>query len=245
MDYVGEHLMPGKLGQFFVVLSFAGSLVATLSYLKSANAKSSDESASWKKMARFTFLLSTISIFLVFATIFYIVHQHYFEYNFAWEHSSKNLDPKYMLSCIWEAQEGSFLLWMMWNGVLGTILMFRARQWESSLLTIISFAQFCLLVHAGETIIPGSPHFPTSGLFIHSADAGWSKSQCTFTELLDGDTSARFISGIFIHTYTIRICSVRFMEEGIWIMDKDCITLDAFFLLYIGYGDHDGRGMGL
>ncbi|HSZ32750.1 MAG TPA: hypothetical protein VK772_05530, partial [Puia sp.] len=71
MDYVGEHLMPGKLGQFFVVLSFAGSLVATLSYLKSANAKSSDEAASWKKMARFTFLLSTISIFLVFATIFY------------------------------------------------------------------------------------------------------------------------------------------------------------------------------
>ena len=145
MDYVGEHLMPGKLGQFFVVLSFAGSFVATLSYLKSANAKSSEESASWKKMARFSFLLSTISIFLVFATIFYIVHQHYFEYNFAWEHSSKNLDPKYMLSCIWEAQEGSFLLWMMWNGVLGIILMSRARQWESPILTIISFAQFCLL----------------------------------------------------------------------------------------------------
>ncbi len=145
MDYVGEHLIPGKLGQFFVVLSFACSFVATLSYLKSANAKTSEEVASWKKMARFSFLLSTVSIFLVFATIFYIVHQHYFEYNFAWEHSSKNLDPKYMLSCIWEAQEGSFLLWMMWNGVLGIILMSRARQWESPILTIISFAQFCLL----------------------------------------------------------------------------------------------------
>ncbi len=145
MDYVGEHLMPGKLGQFFVVLSFAGSCVATLSYLKSANSKTSEEASLWKKMARFSFLLSTVSIFLVFATIFYIVHQHYFEYNFAWEHSSKNLDPKYMLSCIWEAQEGSFLLWMMWNGVLGIILMSRARQWESPILTIISFAQFCLL----------------------------------------------------------------------------------------------------
>ncbi len=145
MDYIGEHLMPGKLGQFFVVLSFAGSLVATLSYLKSANAKSTEEAASWKKMARFVFLLNTVSIFIVFATIYYIVRQHYFEYNFAWEHSSRNLDPKYMLSCIWEAQEGSFLLWMMWNGILGTILMFRARQWEAPLLTIISFAQFCLL----------------------------------------------------------------------------------------------------
>ena len=145
MDYAGEHLMPGKLGQFFVVLSFAASLVATLSYFKSASANSIAESASWKRMARFSFLLSTVSVFIVFATIYYIIRSHYFEYNFAWEHSSKNLDPKYMLSCIWEAQEGSFLLWMMWNGVLGTILMFRAKRWETPVLTIISFAQFCLL----------------------------------------------------------------------------------------------------
>jgi cytochrome c-type biogenesis protein CcmF len=144
MDYAGEHLMPGKLGQFFVVLSFAASLVATLSYFKAANARSIDETASWKKMARFAFLLNGGCVFLVFCTIFYIVRQHYFEYNFAWEHSSRNLDPKYMLSCIWEAQEGSFLLWMIWNAVLGTILMFRAKQWEAPVLTIISFAQFCL-----------------------------------------------------------------------------------------------------
>lgn len=144
MEYVGEHLMPGKLGQFFVVFSFACSLVATISYFKTAGARSIEEAASWKKMARFAFLLNTVCVFIVFATIFYIVHQHYFEYNFAWEHSSRNLDPKYMLSCIWEAQEGSFLLWMIWNGVLGVVLMFRARHWEAPVLTIISFAQFCL-----------------------------------------------------------------------------------------------------
>ena len=144
MDYVGEHLMPGKLGQFFVVLSFAASLVASISYFKSASAKTPEVSDSWKRMARFAFLLNAVSLFIVFGTIFYIIHQHYFEYNFAWEHSSKSLDPKYMLSCIWEAQEGSFLLWMMWNGVLGIILIFRARRWEAPMLTIISFAQFCL-----------------------------------------------------------------------------------------------------
>jgi len=144
MEYVGEHLMPGKLGQFFVVLSFAASLVATLSYFKSTNAKSLAEAASWKKMGRWAFFLNTLSIFVVFAIIFYIIRQHYFEYNFAWEHSSKNLDPKYMLSCIWEAQEGSFLLWMMWNGILGGLLMLRVKQWEAPMLTLISFAQFCL-----------------------------------------------------------------------------------------------------
>ena len=108
MDYVGEHLMPGKLGQFFVVLSFAGSMVATLAYFKTTQAKSLAEKASWKKMARFAFLLNTASLFIVFALIFYIIRRHYFEYNFAWEHSSRSLDPKYMLSCIWEAQEEVF-----------------------------------------------------------------------------------------------------------------------------------------
>jgi len=144
MEYVGEHLMPGKLGQFFVVLAFAASAVATMAYFKMANAKSIDETVSWRKMARIAFLLNMGSVFIVFATIFYIIRQHYFEYNFAWEHSSRNLDPKYMLSCIWEAQEGSFLLWMMWNGVLGTILMLRSGKWEAPLLSVISFAQFCL-----------------------------------------------------------------------------------------------------
>ena len=58
MEYVGEHLMPGKLGQFFVVLAFAASLVATLAYFKTANAKSIAESVSWRKMARVAFLLN-------------------------------------------------------------------------------------------------------------------------------------------------------------------------------------------
>ena len=123
MDYVGEHLLPGKLGQFFVVLSFAASFVATYSYFKAASAKNLDDQGAWKRLGRLAFYINTASIFIIFATIYYIVKKHYFEYNFAWEHSGLKLDPKYLLACIWEAQEGSFLLWMMWHGVLGIVLM--------------------------------------------------------------------------------------------------------------------------
>ncbi len=91
MDYVGEHLLPGKLGQFFVVLSFAASFVATLSYFKSANAKSLEDQGLWKRMARFAFCINAISIFIIFATIYYIVRKHYFEYNFALEHGFHNV----------------------------------------------------------------------------------------------------------------------------------------------------------
>src|SRR5579863_8452744 len=144
MDYLGEHLLPGKLGNFFVTLSFAASFVACLGFFKTATAKNLEEEASWKRFARWAFALDFISVFGVFFTIYYIISHHLFEYNFAWEHSNKSLDFKYLLSCIWEAQEGSFLLWTMWHCVLGTILIFKAGKWEAPVMTIISFAQLCL-----------------------------------------------------------------------------------------------------
>jgi cytochrome c-type biogenesis protein CcmF len=51
---------------------------------------------------------------------------------------------KYLLSCIWEAQEGSFLLWTLWICVLGMILMRKAGKWEAPVMTVISFTQLCL-----------------------------------------------------------------------------------------------------
>ena len=32
MDYIGEHLLPGKLGHFFILLSFVSSLGAAFAY---------------------------------------------------------------------------------------------------------------------------------------------------------------------------------------------------------------------
>ena len=112
MDYFGEHLLPGRIGHFFVTLSFASSFVATVAYYKAASAKNIIEENSWKRLARASFAIDFISVFSIFATIYYIISHHLFEYNYAWEHSSKALDMKYLLSCIWEAQEGSFLLWI-------------------------------------------------------------------------------------------------------------------------------------
>ena len=115
MDYLGEHLLPAKLGHFFVVLSFAASFVATVAYFKASRSKNIEDESNWKRLARITFSINVIAVFSVLATIYYIVRSHLFEYNFAWEHSSRSLSPKYLLSCIWEAQEGSFLLWTIWN----------------------------------------------------------------------------------------------------------------------------------
>ncbi len=90
------------------------------------------------------FMIDVAAVFSVLFTIIYIIRARYFEYNFAWEHSSRALTPKYLLACIWEAQEGSFLLWTLWTCVLGMILMRTAKKWEAPVMTVISFGQLCL-----------------------------------------------------------------------------------------------------
>jgi cytochrome c-type biogenesis protein CcmF len=144
MNYIGEHIFPGQFGHFLTILAFVASLIATIAYFKTANAKTIAETASWKRLARSAFMIECFAVFTVFITIFYIISTHKFEYSYAWNHSSLALNRGYLFACIWEAQEGSFLLWTIWHCVLGLILMFRAGKWEAPVMTVISFAQVCL-----------------------------------------------------------------------------------------------------
>src|ERR1044072_8974702 len=136
MNYIGEHLLPGQLGHFFVILSLVASLIACIAYRKSANASLAEIAAGWKRLARAAFIVDCISVFAVFGILYYIISSHLFEYFYAWNHSSLSLSPDYLLSCIWEGQEGSFLLWTVWHCVLGIILMFRAKQWEAPVMAV-------------------------------------------------------------------------------------------------------------
>jgi cytochrome c-type biogenesis protein CcmF len=143
MPYSGEHLWPGWLGHFFIILSFVASLVATFAFFK-ATSKNDLDNSSWKHLARGAFFVEAISVFSIFAILFYIISNHYFEYRYAWQHSSRSLETKYLLSCFWEGQEGSFLLWSFWHCVLGIIVIRTAKQWEAPVMTVVSFAQVCL-----------------------------------------------------------------------------------------------------
>src|SRR5450631_1335308 len=98
MEYLGEHLLPGRLGHFFAVLSFAASFVASIAYFKAANAKTPEEQNSWRRLGRTAFAIDVFSVFAVLIIIFCIVYFHLFEYNFAWEHSSRSLSTKYLLA---------------------------------------------------------------------------------------------------------------------------------------------------
>ena len=170
MNYIGEHLLPGQLGHFFLYLSFVSSIIATISYWKATNAQLAEDAAGWKRLARAAFITDVVSVLAVFVLIFYIISNHLFEYYYAWNHSDISLRPKYLLSSIWEGQEGSFLLWAIWHGILGLVLIKTARKWEAPVMTVISFAQVCLAtmvlgIHIGELKIGVNPFLLTRHMF--------------------------------------------------------------------------------
>ena len=139
--FEGEHLLPGQLGQISVYTAFIFALVSATAYLIAAYSKQPDKVIAWKRSGRIAFLIHSIAVLSIIVNLYYIIQQHFFEYYYAWSHSSKALPMNYLLSCFWEGQEGSFLLWMFWNVVLGIVLIFTLKEAESRVLGVFAIVQ--------------------------------------------------------------------------------------------------------
>jgi cytochrome c-type biogenesis protein CcmF len=143
MEYVGENLWAGWLGHAAVILSFCASLLALISYTF-GTFKKGEEAGSWRKMGRWSFWAHGIGVLSIVVVLFYIIYNHLYEYHYAWSHASRALPVKYIISAFWEGQEGSFLLWTFWHFVIGLVLMYSTRYWESPVMGVISLAQVAL-----------------------------------------------------------------------------------------------------
>ena len=151
MNFIGEHLFAGQLGHLLIIIAFIASLVSLIAYAAYGFEKKPDQKKYWLQLARISFLLEAISILAVFGIVYYICANHLYEYMYVYKHASRELEPKYLLACIWEGQEGSFLLWSIWHVIIGSIFILkRNTQWESPVLTVINLAQaFMMLMILG------------------------------------------------------------------------------------------------
>ena len=136
MEYIGESTWIGEVGRLLVVVALASSLFTALMMFLS---RGKDKSMiNWGKGA---FVVHAISIFSVVGLLFYILLGHYFEYDYAWKHTSLDLEPRFVFSAFWEGQEGSFLLWMFWHCVLGLVLLVTAKSWTAPVIGFLAIVQ--------------------------------------------------------------------------------------------------------
>lgn len=143
--FEGEHLWPGQLGHFFVLLSFVTALLSAFSYFRATREEQMPTgNTGWMRIGRASFMGHFVSIVGIFYVLYYIITNHLFEYHYAWEHSSYDMPREYLFSCFWEGQQGSFMLWAFWHSLLGLIVMRTSKSLESRTMTIIAMVQVLL-----------------------------------------------------------------------------------------------------
>lgn len=140
VNELGERLWAGHLGNGFLVLSFTAALLSCIAFLLSTR------NSEYLKLARLAFNVHGFAVLGIAGTLFFMLFNHYFEYQYVWQHSNTDMDMKYILSCFWEGQEGSFLLWTFWNIVLGLVLkrQLKGGPWEAPVMTIFALVQVFL-----------------------------------------------------------------------------------------------------
>lgn len=144
VEFIGEHLLPGQIGNFLITFSFALSLLSAYSYFRSEQVTNEEDSSVWKKLGRIGFLGHGLSVLGIIGIILYIMSQKYYEYDYVFSHVSDNLPMRFILSAFWEGQEGSFLLWMFWHVILGFILLKTAKKWEGRVMFSMAAIQAVL-----------------------------------------------------------------------------------------------------
>jgi cytochrome c-type biogenesis protein CcmF len=111
------HSTVGQIGQACIAAGFASALLAVVAYLFGAKGKIEDREG-WLKIGKIAVAVHATAILGIVACLFQIITGHYYEYHYAWSHSSDHTPVKYMIACFWEGQEGSFLLWAFWVALL-------------------------------------------------------------------------------------------------------------------------------
>lgn len=132
------------MGNFFASLAFASAFVSMIS-LFLAEREKGQEKKSWERLGFAGFGLHAISIVGVIGTLFYLIYTHQYQFHYVWSHSSNELPVHYMISCFWEGQEGSFLLWCFWHAVLGLIAMRTVKaEWRGLVIGVIASIELIL-----------------------------------------------------------------------------------------------------
>jgi cytochrome c-type biogenesis protein CcmF len=150
------NLLIGNLGQASVILAFVAAAVAAYGYFQAARGRALGQAdASWLRLARGAFFVHGAAVVAVVACLFNIIYAHRYEYYYAWSHSSNHLPIHFMISCFWEGQEGSFLLWIFWHVVLGLGIMKFNRQWEAPVLAVFATVQAFLVSMILGVVVAG------------------------------------------------------------------------------------------
>lgn len=131
------------IGAVAIKIAFAASILSTVLYF----IVHKKQSEVIKGYARLFYQLSVVCIVASAGTLIYLILNHQFQYYYVWNYSSTDLPLPLLISTFYAGQEGSFMLWALYTGLIGVVLLryTAKRDYEAEFMTVFS-AIFTFLI---------------------------------------------------------------------------------------------------
>ncbi len=248
IQYTGEHLLPGQLGNAFIVLSLLAAFASFLAYIF-GNIRKNNRLIRLGRMFYFSHFAFIIA---AGATLFYILFQGYWEYDYVWKHTASYLPLKFIISAFWAGQEGSFLLWVFLEALLGMILLFTSKSWESYVMPVLAFGQFMLTTMVWGIrplgIVIGKSPFMLMRLDPANAGVDFFKDPNYLSNIVDGNGINPLLENIWMVThppllflgYAAAIIPFAYAIASLWKGDYKQWLKPAFPWMIVALGTLGG-----
>ena len=136
--------MLGVIGQLLLLSAFAASALSVAAYFAAARAKNTEP--LWNALGRVGWGAVTLTTTAAFGLLLYLLFTKQYQYAYVYKHVSNDLGWYYTFSALWEGQEGSFLLWIVYTSFVGgALLIWSSREYEAPLMTVFGLCQAFLV----------------------------------------------------------------------------------------------------
>ena len=136
--------MSGHIGYVLILTAFVTAVLASFSFYRAT--QYDHDPVDFRRIGIGLWIAMTASLVAAWFLLVWLIATHQFQYNYVWAHSSRDLPFHFLFSASWEGQEGSFLLWIILNSLVGLALIkWAAPKYVAPVMAIVAFCQACLL----------------------------------------------------------------------------------------------------
>ncbi len=111
-----------SLGHFFIIWSWILSIVGSFLWLGVW------KSERLKPVAQYVTVVHVFLIAITLAILMYLFYTNRFDVLYVWKYSKHDLEPWFKPAALWSGQEGSFMLWALFQGIVILWMMAQVRD---------------------------------------------------------------------------------------------------------------------
>ncbi len=136
--------MSGIVGHILILIAFVSCILSVFAFHQAAEQE--HHGSTFYRLGKMLWGVMTICLFSAWLLLIVLIATHQFQYNYVWAHSSLDLPFHFLFSASWEGQEGSFLLWIIMNCLMGfALIRWAAPDYKAPVMTVVAFCQAFLL----------------------------------------------------------------------------------------------------